>query len=401
MNVIVLGAGVVGVSTAYYLAQRGCCVTVVERADDVASATSHANGGQLSYSFTESLATPGFITKIPALLLGRDIGTRIRLSPQLTRWGTRFLTQCTPKRSRANSLALLETAMRSQQLMAELRQTISFDFAFRPAGKLVLLATDDELRIAESSTALKRKHGSDVELLTESEATLVEPALATFDAPIKAAVYSRSDEVGDARQFVVGMRKHLERQQDVKFHLGMSANKLIIESGRICGVHCRESISADAVVVCLGIWSNDLLRDVGVDPHIYPVRGYSVTLPISTASPAVSITALRERFVFSRLNDKIRIAGFADFKGFDNRADDDRVRTLVDTARRVAPNAADYDCVRQHPWGGFRPMTPNGRPCVGRTKVEGLYLNTGHGMLGWTLACATGKATADAVARAH
>jgi len=401
MHVVVLGAGVIGVSTAYYLAELGCRVTVVERADDVARATSYANGGQLSYSFTESLATPGFIMKIPALLLGRDIGARIRMSPQLMHWGVRFLTQCTSKRARTNSLTLLKTARRSQHLMSKLRQTISFDFAFRPAGKLVLLATDEEVRTAENSTALKRKHGSDVELLSASEATSVEPALAALDMPIKAAVYSRGDEVGDARKFVVGMRKYLEHQQDVTFHVGMSANRLIRKDGRIVGVHCDESINADAVVVCLGIWSRDLLRDVGVDPHIYPVRGYSVTLPISTASPSVSVTALRERFVFSRLNDTIRIAGFADFKGFDNRDDEDRVGALVNTARRVAPHAADYDIEDQHPWGGFRPMTPSGQPHAGRTNVEGLFLNTGHGMLGWTLACATGKATADAVVHAR
>ena len=154
---------------------------------------------------------------------------------------------------------------------------------------------------------------------------------------------------------------------------------------------------ADSVVVCLGAWSNTLLGDVGLRLPIYPVRGYSVTLPSGSAPPSVSITVLSERFVYSCLNGDIRIAGFADFFGLDRQRDTARVAELLATAQRIAPEAANYAASDTHSWGGFRPMTPDGRPLFGATGIPGLFLNTGHGMLGWTLACATAQATAAAV----
>ncbi len=162
-----------------------------------------------------------------------------------------------------------------------------------------------------------------------------------------------------------------------------------------------DTIEADAVVVCMGAWSSRLLRMVGINPHVYPVRGYSITLPPGEASPSVSVTALKHRMVFSRIDGFIRVAGFADFTGFDTSADAKRTQSLLELAKRVAPNAACYDAKDTNAWGGFRPMTPNGQPRVGATGIRGLYLNTGHGMLGWTLACATGYDAAQAIAQTH
>jgi D-amino-acid dehydrogenase len=184
----------------------------------------------------------------------------------------------------------------------------------------------------------------------------------------------------------------------------MSANarKLIASRGRTHAVVVDDdTLEADAFVVCTGAWSPGLLRSVGINPHVFPVRGYSITLPPGAAAPSVSMTALKYRMVYSRLNGLIRIAGFADFRGFDTRADDARTALLLDLARRYAPLAAEYDSADIKPWGGFRPMTPNGQPRVGQTRSRGLYLNTGHGMLGWTLACATGYDVAQTVARCH
>jgi D-amino-acid dehydrogenase len=162
-----------------------------------------------------------------------------------------------------------------------------------------------------------------------------------------------------------------------------------------------DTIEADAVVVCMGAWSGRLLRTIGINPHIYPMRGYSITLPSGEASPSVSVTVLKHRIVFSNIDGFIRIAGFADFAGFDTSADAERTRLLLELAKRVAPDAASYDSEDAHAWGGFRPMTPSGQPLVGATGIRGLFLNTGHGMLGWTLACSTGYGAAQAVARTH
>jgi len=402
MHVIVLGAGVVGTTTAYYLSQLGCRVTVVDRASDVGDGASFANAGQLSYSFTDALAKPEFVATIPRLLLGRDPGTRVRLTPGLMGWGLRFLGQCTAKHAEHNTLAVLKTAMRSAELMTELRQRAPFEFSHRRAGKLVLLSDEAELKAATARSRLKNAHGSDTRILSRDEVTTIEPALERINDEFIAAVYSQNDEVADSLKFTSGLRKWLEEDGLVTFRLSSTAKKIVAKRGRAhAAVVDDDTIEADAIVVCMGAWSKHLLRTVGVNPHIYPMRGYSITLPPGEASPSVSVTVLKHRIVFSNIDGLIRIAGFADFAGFDTSADTERTRSLLELAKRVAPEAASYDAEDVRGWGGFRPMTPNGQPLIGETGIRGLFLNTGHGMLGWTLACATGYEAAQAVVRSH
>ena len=398
MHVVVIGAGVVGVTTAYYLADLGCKVTVIDRDDDVAGGASLANGAQLSYTFTDSLAKPQFIAKIPGLIAGRDIGSRVRLHAAMLPWGLRFLGQCTSKKAQANTLAVLATALRSAELMAKLREAVPFDFAHRTVGKLVLLSSAEELEASKASVAMKSAHGAKIKIVSAEEALDIEPALGGLEESIVAAVYSSSDAVADSRLFSAGLRDWLRDTAGVTFVLGEDVKRLRQSKGRFKAVETDQgNYVADAAVVCSGAWSGQLLRPLGFDPHIYPMRGYSVTLPAGSRALTVSATALRHRIVFSRINDQVRIAGYADFRGFRTDTDEERIATLVETAKRYAPLAADYSAEDQQPWGGFRPMTPDGRARVGRTGIDGLYLNTGHGMLGWTLACASGYDVARCV----
>jgi D-amino-acid dehydrogenase len=399
MRVVVLGAGVVGVTTAYYLSQLGCEVTVVDRAGEPGDGASFGNAGQLSYSFTDALAKPAFIAHLPSMLLGRDRGSMVRLSPGLIHWGLRFLAQCTASRARENTLAVLQLAMRSAGLMAELQESLPFDFAHRTAGKLVLLSSTHEVEAAKASSAMKQPHGCDARVLSRDEAIDIEPAIAEMSDEIIGAVYSASDEVADSQLFATGLRDWLDGQGAADFRLSSEARRLLMHNGRACGVVADgDEIEADAVVVCLGAWSQGFLRETGVNPHIEPVRGYSITLPPGPVAPKVSVTALKYKMVYSRLNGSLRIAGFADFAGFDTAADAERIQLLSRVAQQFAPQAADYSVADTRGWGGFRPMTPNGRPLVGPTKVPGLYVNVGHGMLGWTLACATAHDAAQAIA---
>ena len=402
MRVIVLGGGVVGVTTAFYLSRHGCDVTVVDRASQVGDGASFANAGQLSYSFTDSLAKPEFLARIPGLMLGRDQGVEVRLSPRLIAWGSRFVAQCTSRQARANTIAVLKLAMRSADLLAQLREELPFDFWHREAGKLVVLSTEDEVKAARANLEVKREYGCDVKMLTRDQAMTVEPAMEHMRGDIAGAVYSKSDEVADSQLFSTGLRNLLEAQGSVGFRLSSHARKLVKADGRLRAVVVDDdTLEADAFVVCMGAWSHELLRTVDINPNIFPVRGYSLTLPPGSAAPMVSITALRHRMVYSRLNGLVRIAGFADFRGFDTSADEKRSKLLLDLARRYAPEAADYGADDPKAWGGFRPMTPSGRPHVGPTKIPGLYLNTGHGMLGWTLACATGHDAANLITSVH
>lgn len=402
MRVIVLGAGVVGVTTAYYLSQRGCEVTVVDREPEAGEGATFGNAGQLSYSFTDALAKPGFLSHLPAMILGRDRGSKVRLSPELVNWGMRFLAQCTSNRARDNTLSVLKLAMRSAGLIDDIQRTLPFDFHYRTAGKLVLLSTEAELATARATTELKQKNGCSAVVLSRDEAIAVEPALADLTESFVGAVYSKSDEVADSQRFTTGLKDWLEKEGAATFRLSSTAHELVMHDGRTRGVILdQDQVEADAVVVCLGAWSREILRKAGIDPHIVPARGYSITLPPGPSAPEVSVTALKHKMVYSRINGFVRVAGFVDFTGFDTSADEARAHTLQEIAARFAPQAADYDSDDAQVWGGFRPMTPSGQPQVGPTAIPGLFVNVGHGMLGWTLACATAYDAAQAVANVH
>ncbi len=399
MHVVVIGAGVIGVTSAYYLSQIGHSVTVIDRASQVADGASYANGGQLSYSFTDALARPSFLTKVPALLAGNDRGSKVKVRPSLLPWALRFVSQCTNRHANDNTIAVLKAALRSAVLMQELQSTLPLEFSHRAAGKLVLLTQAKDIGAAEDGIRLKAKYGAEIRLVSRDEALDIEPALARFAGSIAAAIYSKQDAVADAYAFTTQMRSWLETNHDVKFLLGNGAEPLRVDNGRVRSVACgNEVIAADATVVCSGAWSRELLQPLGVRPSIYPVRGYSLTLPTTKDSPQVSVTALRERIVYSRINGQVRIAGFADFTGFDTRNDARRIGVLREVAAATAPSAADYHAPDQRQWGGFRALTPDSKPIVGPTRIPGLFLNTGHGMLGWTLACASGEGIAQSIA---
>lgn len=402
MRVLVLGAGVVGVTTAYYLSRLGCDVTVIDREHDVACGTSYANAGQLSYSFTDSLAKPDFYSQLPGLMLGRDLGSRVRIDPRLVAWGLQFLANCNSERAATNTLTLLAISMRSAELMTDFLRDVPIEFSHRPAGKLILLTDNNELKSARKSCELKRSHGCETNILTRAESISIEPAIEDFNEEFVASVYSEDDDVADALQFTMNLRDHLESSGQAVFRLDAEVRAIETAQGRFKHVVLDdETIAADAVVVCTGVQSVELLRPLGIRLPIYPVRGYSLTLPTGDASPSVSITALRRRFVVSRLADRIRIAGFADFVGNSKKADQVRIESLLQLAKDIAPRAADYRATDYQPWAGNRPMTPNGQPCVGPSSVKGLYLNAGHGMLGWTLAHGCSADVADAVIKQH
>ena len=399
MRVVVLGAGVVGVTTAYYLSERGHSVTVVDRAESVASGASSGNGGQLSYSFTDAMASPALLSKAPKMMTGLDPAFYVRppLNTQLVCWGQAFLRQCTGHQNRQNTIAILQLALRSASLMTELRTQTGLEFSFREAGKLVLLAGKPALTEAAQVCTLKRQYGCDARVVTFAQAAEIEPALHHFENEYAGAVYSKSDQVGDSLEFTTGLSKWLATNRDTKFRLNTKVQKIVTHGDKLAAVETDQGIiKADAVVVCMGAWSGKLLDPLGIKTNIYPMRGYSVTLPASETSNSVSITDPGRKIVFSRLGDDIRIAGFADFVGFRTGMDPVRAQKLFETARTIAPAIANYDVNSTGEWGGFRPMTPDSRPLTGPSSVEGVHLNTGHGMLGWTLACASAH---DAAAR--
>jgi len=400
MHVVVLGAGVVGVTTAYYLSERGHSVTVVDRARTVASGASAGNGGQLSYSFTDAMASPALLSKIPKMMSGLDPAFHVRptLNTQLFCWGSAFLRQCSSHQNRQNTIAVLQLALRSAELMTDLRDRTGVEFSFRRAGKLVMLNGQDAMREASKICALKRQYGCDARLVTFAEAVELEPALAHMEPHYTGAVYSENDQVGDSLEFTGGLSRWLMQNRGTDFRLNTTVNRIVTSGSKFEALETDQGdITADAVVVSLGAWSSVLLNPLGIRTNIYPMRGYSITLPACETSNSVSISDTGYKMVFSRIGDRMRIAGFADFVGYHTNGDHERVQVLMQTARRIAPAIAGYDTDDIGEWGGFRPMTPDSRPLVGPTAIDGIHLNSGHGMLGWTLACVSGHDVAAGI----
>ncbi len=400
MHVVVLGAGVIGVTTAYYLSERGHSVTVVDRGDAMASGASGGNGGQLSYSFTDAMASPALLSKFPGMIAGLNPAFHVRpsINPGFIRWGLAFLNQCTHAKNKKSTAEILKLALRSGELMTRIRADTAVQFSHRRAGKLVMQTGLEGLAEAEKVCALKRQSGCDARVVTLEQAVDIEPAIAQMGNNYVGAIYSESDEVGNPLTFTSGLGEWLSANRDTEFQLNTEVREIVTRDQKLVAVETDQgTLKPDAVVVCLGAWSNKVLDPLGIRTNIYPMRGYSVTLPVASGSNNVSITDLASKTVFSRLDDEVRIAGFADFVGYRTTKDKARARTLLETARKTAPAIADFSVNTANEWGGFRPMTPDSRPLIGPTSIQGIHLNTGHGMLGWTLACVSGHEVASGV----
>jgi len=388
------------VTTAWYLTNAGHDVTIIDRNEDVADACSQANGAQLSYSYVDAMASPAFLLRTPGLLAGIDRAIRVRppLTLDFLRWGLNFIRECTKKSAASNTLANLELARRSRILLDELRQQLPGDFGFRNAGKLVLLRKPGDLDTARNASELKAELGCPAEVISMQQAAEIEPAVSHMTGDYAGAVYSPGDDVGDARAFTRLLGDNLRSKTQCRLMLGTEVDGLIVESNELKGIATSHGlVDADATIVCLGSWSPAVLRPLGIDIPVYPTRGYSVTLEPGEQAASVSVTDFGRRFVISRLGDQVRIAGFADFVGFSSRRDQQRVNDLMTTAQANAPLAARYSAASNNAWGGFRPLTPNGQPLTGGTPIQGVYMNTGHGSFGWTLACGSAEKIAKQV----
>jgi D-amino-acid dehydrogenase len=293
MHVAVLGAGVVGVTTAHYLVEAGHDVTIIDRMSDVAAACSHANGAQLSYSFVDAMAGPAFLLRTPGLLAGIDRAIRVRppLTLDFLRWGLNFVRECTRKNAASNTLANLELARRSKVLLDELRQQLPGDFGFRNAGKLVLLRDPGDLDTAQSASELKAELGCPAEVISMQKAANIEPAVSHMSGDYVGAVYSPGDDVGDARAFARLLGDNLRSKTQCRLELDTEVDGLIVESNELKGIATSHGlVDADAAIVCLGSWSPAVLRPLGIDIPVCPMRGYSVTLEPGEQAASVSVT---------------------------------------------------------------------------------------------------------------
>lgn len=396
-DVAVIGAGVVGIATAYALARHGRRVLLLDRAPGPALETSFANGAQLSYAYTDAMAGPALWKQLPGMLAGRDRAFRTRLSadPDFWRWGLTFLRNATLPRLQENTLATLTLALESRAAMAELLARHPIDFDHRVAGKLHVYYNAASLPAARAMIERKRPFGVRQRLLDAEEAIAIEPALAGARG-IAGVVHSPEEEVGDPWRFATGLLEVLRTHHDVDARFGVDLQQLR-RDGAMWRLHSSNGdvISVPQVVVCAGIGSKAMLRPLGLRVPLMAVKGYSFTAPCGADAPSASITDTARKLVFCRLGDRIRVAGLADLNHWDAAPDRRRVADLVAMARDSLPQAADYDAIESD-WAGLRPMTPWSSPII-RRAGEGLVLNIGHGMLGWTLAMGSGERAANLV----
>lgn len=404
MRVLVLGAGVVGATSAWFLRAAGHEVTVLERQPAVALETSFANGGQVSVSHSEPWANPGAPLKILRWLGKDDAPLLFRLQPELRQWlwGLAFLRECLPHRTARNIRRLVSLGLHSRRTLAELREGLGLEYDRRGRGILHFYTDRHDFEASARPAALMRELGCARVSLSADEAVALEPALAPMRDRIAGADYCAEDESGDAHRFTVQLADRAQAS-GVRFLFNSTVTRIVTAGGRLSSVEAIGGDgwpvrhTADAVVVALGVGSVPLLAPLGLRLQIYPAKGYSATFDISdpSAAPTVSLTDDEYKLVFSRFGDCLRVAGTAELAG--HRRDLNLVRCEALTRRTQAlfPGACDY--TRPRYWTGMRPLTPSNVPYLGATPVRGLFLNTGHGTLGWTLAAGSGQLLAELI----
>ena len=399
MRVIVIGSGVIGVTSAYYLAKQGHDVTVLERQPGAGLETSFANAGQISPGYCAPWAAPGIPLKAVTWLFSRHSPLKINPTPDwpTLRFIARMLINCTPARYAVNKARMLRLAEYSRQAFAELRAATGIRYDDRQRGTLQIFRTAKQVRNAAQDIRILEQAGVPFEVLDASGCSRVEPALAQVQHKLAGGLRLPLDETGDCYQFTDALSQQC-RQLGVAFRFGVRVNQLLTQNQRVTGVATdADTLTADAVVVAMGSYSNALVQPLGLRLPVYPVKGYSITLPITDAAGAPVSTVMDEthKVAITRLGDRIRVAGTAELTGFDLSLQARRTATVRHVVQDLFPQGGDT--AQATPWTGLRPMTPDGTPIIGPTRYRGLYLNTGHGTLGWTLSCGSGRLLADLI----
>jgi D-amino-acid dehydrogenase len=401
MKVIVLGAGLLGVTSAYFLRQQGHEVTVVDRQASPAAETSFANGGQISVSHAEPWANPGAPLKVLKWLGKEDAPLlfRIRADMRQWLWGLQFMRECTPARTRHNIAQIVRLGTYSRDTLQALRRDIGIAYDERTQGILHFYTSQKEFDGAEAPAAQMRELGCDRRVISADDAVKLEPALRHIRPQLAGATYTAEDESGDANLFA---RELVARCQadGVEFLMSHTVTALRAAGAVIDHVEATDAegrfqrLRGDAYVLAMGSLSPLYAAPLGIRLPIYPAKGYSVTMPVKDATMAhqVSLTDDEYKLVFSRLGNRLRIAGTAELNGYDRDLNRVRCEAIVRRTEALFPGAGDSSQAQF--WTGLRPATPSNVPIIGQSSIANLYLNTGHGTLGWTHSCGSGKSLA-------
>ncbi len=404
MRVLVLGGGVVGVTSAWYLARDGHDVTLVDRQPGAALETSFANGGQISASYAEPWANPGAPLKILQWLARDDAPLlfRPRLDWRQWHWGLQFLIECLPWRAQRNTIQCLNLALYSRDCLKALRADTGIQYDQLERGILQFYTEPDEFARGVKAADLMRRFGCDRDVKTPDECVVIEPALAQCRERLAGGIFTATDESGDAQRFTRELAR-MAGERGVTFAWNTEIQALLPAGDAIGGVRVVrdgarfDSLTADAYVMALGSYSPFLLAPIHVPCNVYPAKGYSATIDIGDhlGAPTVSLTDFAWKIVLTRLGNRLRVAGTAELNGWDKSLNQTRCEALAARTFQLFPDAGDRNSIRY--WTGLRPATPSNAPLIGGTRYRNLFLNTGHGTLGWTMACGSARALVDVV----
>ncbi|MEY3722051.1 MAG: hypothetical protein RL618_2570 [Pseudomonadota bacterium] len=408
MKVIVLGAGIVGTASAWFLQKAGHDVTVIERQPGAAQETSFANGGQISVSHAEPWANPSAPLKVLKWLRREDAPLLFRLRPEWLqwRWGLEFLRQCTPGRTAHNIRQIVAIAEYSRQTLQALRAETDIAYDCETRGILHFYTDAREFEQSLPAAQLMRDLGCPRETVSAEEVLKIEPSLAPVRHKIVGGDFTATDESGDVHKFTTGLAEHCVKA-GVQFRFNHLVTRLLTEgtgaAALVSGVevideHGRHQVlQADSVVLAMGSFSTRLVKPLGIDLMLYPGKGYSATYRVldPALTPRVSLTDDGHKLVISRLGDRLRVAGTCEMNGYSRELNPVRCEAITRRVQELFPGACDYD--QPQYWAGLRPLTPSNVPYIGQTRYTNLYLNTGHGTLGWTMGCGSGRAIAEIV----
>lgn len=403
MRVVVLGAGVIGVTTAWFLQKAGHQVIVLDRQSGPAQETSYANGGQISVSHAEPLANPNAPLKVLKWLFRDDAPLlfRLRADPAQWHWGLRFLLQCSAAHARHNMSQIVNLGTYSRETLQALRRETGIEYDHLEKGILHFYTNPREFENALEPARIMREIGCDRRVIDAHEAVKLEPALKNIEKQIAGATYTAADESGDARIFTRELAS-LAVEAGVDFRFGTQVLGLNRVGDRIDGVRviiggAHQVVRGDAYVLSLGSFSPMIARAVGVPLTIYPAKGYSITVPVNQEAEAYQVSLIDDEFklVYSRLGNRLRVAGTAELNGYSVDLNRSRCEAVVRRAAQVFPHGGHWD--QAEFWTGLRPTTPSNVPYIGRSRLSNLFLNTGHGTLGWTHSCGSAKAIVDII----
>ncbi|WP_457662764.1 D-amino acid dehydrogenase [Sinorhizobium medicae] len=398
MKVIVLGAGIIGVTSAYQLSRAGHEVTVIDRQPGPALETSFANAGEVSFGYCSPWAAPGIPMKALKWLFMQHapLILRPRIDAAMLSWMAKMLSNCTSRRYAVNKSRMLRLADYSRTSLAALREETAITYDERMQGTLQLFRTEAQLDASAKDISALAADGIPYEVLDRDGCIRAEPALGRVRDKIVGGLLTPQDETGDCFKFANALAGRAEKL-GVCFDYGTEIRALEVDGGRVHGVVTSKGRRAvDAVVVALGSYSPLLVRRFGIRLPVYPVKGYSLTIPIADASRAPVSTVMDETYkiAITRLGDRIRVGGMAEISGYTNDLGIARRRTLEHSVMDLFPGG---DAAKGSFWSGLRPMTPDGTPVIGPTRIAGLFLNTGHGTLGWTMSSGSARVIADLV----